>query len=448
MGKKHIQLLVLLAYPLIVPLFMHSALEVPFDPETVTRFITPFRFQGSGTFGWAVMESTQWDIFRPVYSLSVLMDYTLWGTNATMYHVSDLLISWVCYGLALFLLKRRFGLFVGAAAVLLWALSPVQAMSIHFIYGRNDRLVTLFIVLALFLYDRCQGSSGRRRAVLLVSTAASIVLAVLSKETGIYYSILLPIWSIVVLKRRIPEIFRSDLALWISVAVMGVAFFLLRQLAGFDLSIDGDGLVSPRTYVNGMGILIQMGTPLLARFSPDPLLVCFTAALLVVLTAAIHRVPASSRFGALAFAVVILPMPMFWIVSTFIWGCWLWASLWAAGLISAVKEPLWRRCGKAGRWSLSIIAAAVLLIYGSWSGRVADTVTSQMLQIEAITEHAAASSTGPVFPVGGSESPYSEWWRGFQGMTPEEKGKILFYMTELIRLETGDPEASVEFLGY
>ncbi len=99
-------LLVIVFYPVFVSGVLTDVFNTPFGPETVTRFIIPFQFQENASISWTVMESTEWDIFRPVYSLSVLSDYALWNTNARMYHITDLLLSWLCYILVFFLLKN------------------------------------------------------------------------------------------------------------------------------------------------------------------------------------------------------------------------------------------------------------------------------------------------------------------------------------------------------
>lgn len=445
MPKKYITLLVLLAYPAIILVFMSDVFSVPFDTETVTRFITPFTFQGHDRVGWAVIESAQWDIFRPVYSLSILLDHTMWGTNAVMYHFSDLLLSWICYTAVFFLLKRRFGLFVASAAVLLWALGPAQAMSLYKIFGRNDRLVNMFTILALLLYDRYCDSSHRKRAVLLGATVLSIVLAALSKETGIYYSILLPVWGLVVLRRRLPELLRSDAVLWIIIAFLGAAFFLLRHLAGFQLSIDSEGFVSAADYIRGMSCLILMGIPLQARFAINPYLVCGAVAAAVAATAFVRKFPDSARFGALAFTAVILPLPILWIESSFLWGFSLWASLWAVGFFSMVAAPLWSRAKTGGRWVIVVSSTVLLLFYGLWSGRVTNMITASMLEANRVAMYAASVSQGPVYISDEIEGPYASWWRSVEDQSERERIKMLLYLSELVRLETGNPDARVVF---
>jgi len=447
MKKKHIILLVLIAYPVIVLLFMSDVFRIPFDTETVSRFITPFTFQGHDRVGWAVVESTQWEIFRPVYSLSILLDYRMWGTSAAMYHVSDLLLSWMCFAAVFFLLKRRFGLFIASAAVLLWALGPAQSMSLYKIYGRNDRLVNLFIVTALLLYDRYCDSSGRNRTVLLVMTVLSVILATLSKETGIYYSILLPIWGIVVLKRRLSELLRHDALLWIILAIMGAGFFLLRHLAGFQLSIDSEGFVSIANYFRGMSSLILMGIPFQARFAFNPFAVCGITAAAVAATVLVRKFPDSSRFGALAFTVVILPLPILWIESSFLWGFSLWACLWATGLISMIAVPLWRRMKSGGKLVLAVFSAVALLSYGIWTGRVTEMISASILETNRVALYAVSVSSGPVYCLDEIEDSFPSWWRRVEDMPVMEKEKMLNYISELVRLETGDPEARVVLSG-
>jgi len=101
-------IIIILFYPLFTLFFLSDTLETPFAPETITRFIIPFEFHNNNNLTWSVMESTQWEIFRPVYSTSVLLDYTFWNTQVKMYHVTDILLSWLCYIILFLLFKKHF----------------------------------------------------------------------------------------------------------------------------------------------------------------------------------------------------------------------------------------------------------------------------------------------------------------------------------------------------
>lgn len=443
MTRKQISIMVAVAYPLVMMAFMSDVLRVPFDPETVTRFITPFTFGGHDNLSWTVMESTQWDIFRPLYSLSVLLDHSLWGSRVFMYHVTDLLLSWICYVTVFLLLRRRFGLLTASAAVLLWALGPAQSMSMYRIFGRNDRLVTLFTVTALLLFDRASDTVGRKRVLMMAGVVLSVALATLSKETGIYYSLLLPLWSLTVLGRRFTRMLRSDAVLWGVLLVMGAIFLTARHLAGFSMAIDSEGFVTGADYVRNMSALILMGIPLQSRLSLNPYLVCGIAAGLVAATLAIRKVPASSRFGALAFTVFILPFPLLWVAGSFLWGFAIWTSLWAAGILSPIILSLWKRRGGFGRGVIAFFSAVVLILYGLWSGRMTRVITSPMIEAGEVAEYAVSTSDGPVYYSGGMEDRYGQWWDSLRSGPPRDLDKMLLYLSELVRLETGDPDACV-----
>lgn len=434
--------LVLVLYPLLVIAIMSDIFRISFDAETITRFIIPFQFQGNANIPWAVMESTQADIFRPIYSLSILSDYVLWGTDHTMYHVTDLLLSWLCYCLVFFLLKRQFGFLTAAIAVCLWAVHPSQSMSLLRMYGRNDRLVTLFTVAALFTYNMSFIKNERRR-LLFYLTLLFVILSTLSKETGIFYSLLLPAWSILVKKRSVKETLKSDYLLWSGLLLLVVLFVVLRSIAGFSVSINSGGLNLGYIYFQLLSTLILMGLPLLSGWNLNPIAVCVITTLAVGAAVFSRKCPGAIRFGAFAFSVFIFPFPFFWIQGSFLWGCWLWVSL---GLAGCVVYLFNRHIEHRNRTvKLLFLTALVFALFLStvWAKRVTRLISAQPIQIREIVMFVVSSEEGPIYSEENIFAQFPEWERKIDCLTVEVRCKMRRYLIEMIQLETGNPTSTM-----
>lgn len=436
--------IVLVFYPIFIVGVTPEIFRTPFDSETISRFIIPFHFHENANIPWAIMESAQWDIFRPVYSLSVLSDYVLWGTNARMYHVSDLILSWACYILVFLLLKRQFGFLTAAIAVCLWTVHPAQPMSLLKVFGRNDRLVTLFTVAALSTYDVSIRANTHRK-LLFCLTLLFVVLATLSKDTGIFYSLLLlPAWSILARKRPIREIVTSDRLLWLSLFLLAVLFAVMRHLAGFSISIDSEGLNLGLRYFQGLSALILTGIPLISTLNLNPVAVCvisITAAGTIVFC---RKCPGATRFGTFAFCVFIFPFPFFWIQGTFLWGFCLWISLALAGCATYIFDKYIRHRGNTYKLLSISILVLIFSLSALWSSGVTGHISTPMIKMHEITIFAISSEEGPVYSEENILTKFPGWAQNMENCTFEEDSKIYTYITELIQVETGNPESVIE----
>lgn len=119
--------------------------------------------------------------YRPVCTLTYLIDYQIWGaepgghiTNTVLHLLNSLLL----YFFVLRLYGRHRAAF-GAAG--LFALHPVQTEAVAGITFREDLLCLLFVLAAAHFYLSWREGGGRWKIPMLVSFA----LALLSKETAV-----------------------------------------------------------------------------------------------------------------------------------------------------------------------------------------------------------------------------------------------------------------------
>lgn len=139
--------------------------------EILRDFYTPLFFHDDSPF------------YRPMYVLSYGLDFALWGTWSTPYHLTNLVLhlvaSFFVYLVALELApgESKRGIAVTAAA--LFALYPVHTEPVIWIAGRVDVICAVFYFPALYFFLRWLGTGWRPGFVL---SLAFFVLALFSKE--------------------------------------------------------------------------------------------------------------------------------------------------------------------------------------------------------------------------------------------------------------------------
>ena len=89
--------------------------------------------------------------YRPLFWVSLAIDRHLWGTDASGFHFTNLLLHWL-NGVLLFQLFRRLKLplFPAALTALVWLGLPINSEAVAWISARAYLLSTAFLLLALF----------------------------------------------------------------------------------------------------------------------------------------------------------------------------------------------------------------------------------------------------------------------------------------------------------
>ncbi|MFH1262734.1 MAG: tetratricopeptide repeat protein [Pseudomonadota bacterium] len=155
--------------------------------EYLPRILTTRLWQSTS------MESQGSDIFRPVFLLSYMVDYHLFGANPFWFHlVNNLLHAINC--LLLFTLTRKF-LTSGTAlfATLLFAVHPIGVEAVTWIAARTDLLAAFFALANVHMIVRILDRSKKPGVGEWILFALTIPFAFFSKEI----SVLVPFLTIV-----------------------------------------------------------------------------------------------------------------------------------------------------------------------------------------------------------------------------------------------------------
>jgi tetratricopeptide (TPR) repeat protein len=134
-------------------------------------------FRPEGPLGWLHYARS----VRPLYYLSLLADYTIWGAGDPLpYHAVNWLLHAANSALVFYILRkvlehagreRRASLFTAAAGAGLYLLHPLQTEAVSYIASRSEGLSVLFAyaALAVFLAGGAAAVSyGRAAAILLL----------------------------------------------------------------------------------------------------------------------------------------------------------------------------------------------------------------------------------------------------------------------------------------
>lgn len=428
---------VLALVPLVGFAILGPMLRVPFDTETSSRYITAFMFQNGSDFEWAMFESVPIGIFRPLYGLSFLLDYRIWGGDQFGYHLTDLLLTWGAYAMAFFLFRRRFGRWTAAMAVSLWILLPAQFHSMFHFYGRNDRLMVYFLLGALMVYDRAPGlEPGRGRTLRLLLSGVILSMGLVTKESVFYYGIILFAWSLMVMGRGFLRTLKEDWPLWTTIIAAAVVYFGIRAALGIRFG-DSDEPVSGTIYLLNLGQMISWGFPLNQSISLSWL---GAGGITAVLTLPfLRRLPGDLRFGAFCLLAGFMPLPLFWVQRSFLWVPWLFGSLAAAGSIVRFLSWSRRTWGFAGRVLSFLLPVVVLTLAGRWSWLACRYWSHESLVVDEAVSWLVDNYSGPEYQASRIIEHQPEFQDVLEQTTMSEN-KFWNWVTCLLRIraERGD----------
>jgi tetratricopeptide (TPR) repeat protein len=126
--------------------------------------------------------------YRPLWMLSQLVDYQLWGPHPWGFHLTNLLLH-VGNGLLFFALMMALGIAAEWAllAAAIFVCHPVHLETTTFIAGRTGEMSVFFMLASLLLFVRFarEDKQPAARWPLLFVSLAAFAAALLSKETAV-----------------------------------------------------------------------------------------------------------------------------------------------------------------------------------------------------------------------------------------------------------------------
>jgi len=126
---------------------------------------------------------------RPIFNVSLAIDYAISGTAVWSYHATNLAIHLLA-GLTLFgILRHTLARWPRPAATLaafssalLWTLHPLQTESVTYVVQRAESLMGLFYLLTLYCFIRGAESEGRGKRAWYAAAVTACLLGMGTKE--------------------------------------------------------------------------------------------------------------------------------------------------------------------------------------------------------------------------------------------------------------------------
>ena len=197
--RSHHQLLLLICVtalcylPFVRSPFIWDDQQFVTENQTIQSFNIPKMFTESTTAGGGITSN----YYRPLTSISFALDAGWWGNNPVGFHLTNLILH-VTAGLLLFWLltnlniSNRWRFWVTA----FFLLHPVQTEAVSYISSRGDSLSAVFLLIGLncfwlslqkkkLYFDLYDLHVRFSQLFLLIISALSLILAVLSKELAL-----------------------------------------------------------------------------------------------------------------------------------------------------------------------------------------------------------------------------------------------------------------------
>lgn len=124
------------------------------------------------------------DLQRPVSTISLMIDYRIWGLDPRGYHLSNVILH-IFNVIILFQLLKYLGFdnSIPAIGAVLFAVHPINTEAVNAINFREELLVTFFYLLSLLFFTK--GLNSPVKKGLLSASIVAYSLALLSKEMAI-----------------------------------------------------------------------------------------------------------------------------------------------------------------------------------------------------------------------------------------------------------------------
>jgi hypothetical protein len=175
--------------------------------------------------------------YRPFITMSLYMDYLLWGTNAMGYHITNVVFHFLnaalIYGIVSRLLPSSLGAIKWMAAFLFISF-PLHPEAVYWIIGRVDSQATFFYLGSLYYFMVYRHNSKR---IYFYLSLTSAVIGLGSKETVVTLPVAIFLYELIVLQKMMPNLasilptVKSTIKSTWMYGVLLVFYFMVRKYA-------------------------------------------------------------------------------------------------------------------------------------------------------------------------------------------------------------------------
>ena len=208
--------------------------------------------------------------YRPIMTLSLMFDSQLSGQSPKFYHLINILFHLICSLLLFrFFILLRLSSETSFAGTVLFAVHPVLSQAIGWIPGRNDSLLTMFILASLIFFIQFLETKNKSKLRFHILFFA---LALFSKETAVFLPVLCILYYRSIFKSQEPSVKNNFLksntkSLTIGYLLVLLPWFLLRKSVIATTTADLSFAHLSSSFIENMPIYLQIVQKIIAPYN-------------------------------------------------------------------------------------------------------------------------------------------------------------------------------------
>lgn len=136
--------------------------------------------------------SREANFYRPLQTISYLLDYQVWQLDVFGYHFTNVLL-FIINGILVYFLIQILSkdVILSFFSALFFVTHPIYCEAVTYIAGRADILMAVFSISSLILFIKYSNSKGNEKYILYLGSLLSFGLALLSKELALMLPLIL-----------------------------------------------------------------------------------------------------------------------------------------------------------------------------------------------------------------------------------------------------------------
>jgi len=234
------------------------------DVEVIQKYHQTFKTSNISKI--LVPEETEYKrqkYYRPVVFSSIVLDYEIWGLSPLGYHLSNIIFNSISTVLLYFLILILLGAFnsskkypIALFSSLLFALYPMHVESVSWVAARTDVLCGLFFFLAFIFHLFSFGNLW-----ILILTAVSFSLALLSKEVALVFPVVAIVFDLLSRQFKSPKnllrYFVYVALVFLYIYLRGRAFVIIPEISNINIQETVESTHQALTFFQVLKILLD-----------------------------------------------------------------------------------------------------------------------------------------------------------------------------------------------
>jgi hypothetical protein len=330
------------------------------------------RWMEEGPYPWWTLPELKLAFWRPLSSALMVLDHSLFGRNAVLYHVHSLLWHLLTIAAAAGILRRLPGI-VGGAALLIFVLDETHVFPVMWVANRNALVATAPALFGLWMHLRWREQGWRPGLPL---SLLGLGVGLLGGETALGVFAYLGAYELL----GSPGPMATRVRALIPAILLGVAYVIVYRSLGYGAHGSGMYVDPVAEWQHYLPVLAMRLPALLAGLfwalppelwllapsyhSLQILMGCLAIAVVVLLSLAVRRVLSAEEWRHTRWLVAGGLLSLLPVAATFPAArLLLLPSLGASALLAVLAFGVWRSLPGLGRWkklTLGGVMAAML----------------------------------------------------------------------------------------